>query len=630
MAFMSSSLCLTVAFCAVTAHIAIPIALFMGFSCISGAVFLGSVTAVVLVGIGIIAAILFGFGTIGWTIITSLVAPSPDADVVEKVHANDEADATEYAGVNDDGASFEEEDCLDRAAELSALYSSIDDEVPAGAEEQGSELELIDNEDCATHAHSVYSSTCFSGTCSFSADPDDKHLLDYLSSTCNSTRPSFAGFYTGGGGAGTSTGGAFIDPKAFPTTTGTRSTSLPGTPYHLPPADPTTEDGTPPSRQTVAGHLFLHTPPPPTAAAARHSHPNAHHAHHSAHRRYPATDLLMAELLTLPEYDGDSLDLDVMQSGCQFVSLLGKGSFGLVDCVRLTLADGCTQLAARKTLPNRDVHSYMTLRALQAAAGSPFTVRYLGCCEHLADRLEVFMEYVEGATLEQELETALLAARHHPPSSASASASDPHPHPHPHLLLPLERLRVLSASLLLALSQLHAQGVAHLALERPRHVLLSATGRVLLGGLSSAARIGSRNHLGRLLGADCCTAPEMLRRSRSGKPPRVVAEADVYSLGVLVGLCAFGYGQDEAPRVAEVEGGEEAGVAVGAGEEGSRLRRRWGEVGVGAGEVPEWVQGELRDFIVSLMAEEPRQRPSLEEALGHPFLAGLEEEDVLI
>ncbi len=267
-------------------------------------------------------------------------------------------------------------------------------------------------------------------------------------------------------------------------------------------------------------------------------------------------------------------------------------------------------------------------------------------------------------------ETALLASqlrgRSAPPvhdaAAQPSSPSSPPPHPprhhynhhqrHDHvqqLLLPLDRIRVVAASVLLALDGLHSRGIAHLALEAPRHLLLSATGRLMLGGLSSAAPVGSRNHLGRLRGAACCTAPELLRRTRSGRAPRVAVEADLYSVGVLVGLCAFGWAERDAEGEKRQQGepGEErqqgegegavvspaeaAGlVVVGSAAAAAVARRRWGDAGVGPEAVPGWVPGELREFIGALMAADPRQRPSLEGALGHRFLQCLNEEDVLL
>ncbi len=78
MAVLSSSLCFTVAVCSATAHIAIPIALFLAFSSLGGAVFLGVVTAVFLIGIGVCAAVVFGLGAIVWTITSSFLLTNTD------------------------------------------------------------------------------------------------------------------------------------------------------------------------------------------------------------------------------------------------------------------------------------------------------------------------------------------------------------------------------------------------------------------------------------------------------------------------------------------------------------------------------------------------------------------------
>ncbi|EFJ50166.1 hypothetical protein VOLCADRAFT_89011 [Volvox carteri f. nagariensis] len=577
MALVSCSLCLTVAICAISAHIAIPTALILAVSCIVGAVFLGSVTAVVLVGVGFVAAILFGFGTILWTIITSILAPYP----VDK-------------------AADKEGDCLDRTAELSSYFSSSqDDDAEAGADRPTDAydyLEPVDTEDCATHLHSSASSTCPSFTCSFT-DPDEKRLLDFLSSYAPSTRPSAGGFLG-------------HSPLSSPLRSTSATASATCTPAAAAIAIAVSSPRASQRAADDVGQLLAadddYWRPSPGAAqvgSSRNSPPAHTHTHTPGRRAAsaggsPATNTDLVADLTLPEFEGDELDVDVM-ANCQLIALLGKGKFGVVDLVRLTMPDGTSQLAVRKTLPHRDVHSYMFLRAMQSVASSPFTVHYLGSCGYLADRLEIFTDYVDGGSLEQELDAALRAN----PTDARVGRRD--------LILPLERIRVITASVLLALSELHAQGLAHLALEAPRHVLVTSSGRVQLGGMSSAARLGSRNHFGRLLGAACCTAPELMRRTRSGKAPRIVAESDVYSVGVLAGMCAFGYGQ-------QWEAGNVAGES------------RWGEVGVAGGAVPEWVSEDLRAFIEEVMAEDPRQRPSLEQALGHPFLQGLEEDDVLL
>ncbi|GIL58101.1 hypothetical protein Vafri_12949, partial [Volvox africanus] len=503
--------------------------------------------------IGIIASlVLFGLGicaafTFGILMIVVLVIGGYTSSLLSSQAVTNDADQTGEVLENKDDGVFAEHNI---STELSSDFSiEEDDNITAGYE--------LDKEDCSTHHHSGPSSSGPSGTCS-SASLGGEDMLYIPSGISNSCQPCADGLYIYANNYGRDAGPS--NPPA-------RSMQLDSHDFLISEF----------YSQNQHEEVVLGKPPPPPPQQQQQQH------FCQSERSY--------------QYSNEVLDLEVMMS-CDVVGQLGRGSFGQVDLVSLALPDGSTKLAVRKTLPCHNTHSYNLLRSMQAAAVSPYAVHYLGSCEYPADRIEVFMELAEGGTLEHELVDAIGL---HPVVDPRVTR----------LLLPLQRIRVLAGSVLVALSKLHAVGVAHLGLEGPRHLLFNQHGRVLLN-MSSAGRLGSRGHLGRLPKPPCCTAPEIVRRTASGTLPRVVAEADLYSLGVLMGICAFGYAQQQMGP----DEGEQGRV------------RRWGEAGVGAGEVPEWVPEELRDFIVVLMAEDPRHRPSLEQALSHPFLQGLSADDM--
>ncbi|GFR49098.1 hypothetical protein Agub_g10891, partial [Astrephomene gubernaculifera] len=245
-----------------------------------------------------------------------------------------------------------------------------------------------------------------------------------------------------------------------------------------------------------------------------------------------------------------------------------------VDLVRVVFRDGSAQLAVRKTLwlCGDDSRGQAVMeaeaRGLLASCGSPFLVGCLGGRE-LPDRWELLTDFAEGGSLEQEMDTATSALLHTASSSSSSSCS-----PAAGPLLPLSRLRCVAASALLALTHLHSRGVPHLHV-RPANMLISAEGRVRLAGNTGDAASAAPH--------DCFSAPELLLSSHP--PAALLAKADVFSVGAVVAVCAFG--------------------RVGCGT-GSRYAQC-------VCEVPEWAPEALVSFVRALMAADPAARPTASE-----------------
>ncbi|GIL85577.1 hypothetical protein Vretifemale_14074, partial [Volvox reticuliferus] len=210
----------------------------------------------------------------------------------------------------------------------------------------------LDKEDCSTHHQSGPSSSGPSGTCS-SASLGGEDMLYIPSGISNSCPPCANNLYTGM---------AHRDAGA----------------------------SNPPASSMGPDTLV-------TFFSQKQQEEDVVVAEETQQQRQQEQHFCQSELLN--QYSKAVLDIDVMMN-CNIVGQLGRGSFGRVDLVSLALPDGSTKLAARKTLPCNNTHSYNLLRSMQAATVSPFAVHYLGACEYPADRIEIFMEFAEGATLE--------------------------------------------------------------------------------------------------------------------------------------------------------------------------------------------------------------------------------------
>ncbi|GLC54866.1 hypothetical protein PLESTB_000914300 [Pleodorina starrii] len=271
-------------------------------------------------------------------------------------------------------------------------------------------------------------------------------------------------------------------------------------------------------------------------------------------------------------------------ASCKPERLLGMGATCRVELVRVQLPEGGPCLpAARKTMPrSRDPHLRAKedavfareLEGLRAGGCCPFVVRLLGSSTQ-PDRQELLMELAEGATLEHELTDALGAVR--------GELSQP--------LLPPARIAQVAASVLTALHALHAQGYAHLDIK-PANLLRTAEGRLMVGDAGCMQRVAPEDGLLHLpaSGTPLFAAPETKRKGAFSP------KADLYSLGVLLAVCAAWHRQ--TGRVLAFLRGQAA--------------------------LPGFVPGELADLVARLVAEEPEARPSAAEALQHPFLAGVD------
>ncbi|KAG2482962.1 hypothetical protein HYH03_018139 [Edaphochlamys debaryana] len=277
-------------------------------------------------------------------------------------------------------------------------------------------------------------------------------------------------------------------------------------------------------------------------------------------------------------------------ASCKSSRLLGTGATCSVHLVTIHLPFGGTVTAARKTLPR---HSDPHLRAkddglfarelegLRAGSASPFVVRQLGTAVH-DDRCELLLELAEGNTLEHELSEAMRRVPGLP--------TEP--------ILPLPRLAELGASLLSALTAYHRQHYAHLDVK-PANVLLTSSGRLMLGDAGCCLHVGEEGLTTLTLasGTPLFAAPELKAPRRPGlAPPAISTAADMYSVGVLLA------------------------VAV-------AFHRQTGRVlGFLRGDVPlpEFVPAPLKELITRLVAADPAVRPTAEEALAHPFFAGVD------
>ena len=159
-----------------------------------------------------------------------------------------------------------------------------------------------------------------------------------------------------------------------------------------------------------------------------------------------------------------------------------------------------------------------------------------------------------------------------------------------HTRLPLDRIRYVAACMLRALQVLHGCGYAHRDIK-PGNILITAEGVPVLADTDTCQRVDAKGYGRGFIGTTTFMAPEVVSSSgRPGLPDGVYTRAvDTWSLGAaLVGCVLY------------------KGI-------GGYLTYSVG--------LPAWVPADLASLLDWMLAQDHRERPSLEEALEHPFFS---------
>lgn len=166
--------------------------------------------------------------------------------------------------------------------------------------------------------------------------------------------------------------------------------------------------------------------------------------------------------------------------------------------------------------------------------------------------------------------------------------------------------RMTMVEIILGLRHLHRRGIVYRDLK-PENVLIDGDGHLKIGDFGLAKHL-HMNHTGSgylRTGSICGTRnylpPEMLY----GKMYSM--EADMWSLGVMLYRMLCGCFPFDAPRTKEV----------------FKLVRHE-EVSL-----PKVLSPQARSLLAKLLAKEPRNRPTIDDAMNHPFFAGIDFSKVL-
>ncbi|PNH06014.1 Dual specificity mitogen-activated protein kinase kinase 4 [Tetrabaena socialis] len=280
---------------------------------------------------------------------------------------------------------------------------------------------------------------------------------------------------------------------------------------------------------------------------------------------------------------------------CTVIGELGRGAFGVVEWVEVQQPSGAILHAARKTIQRDGSEAQQKkideavsreLDGLQAGAGCEDIVQIFGSASY-PDRHEIFMQLLEGGTLKEELELV--------------NNSDWWFY-NEGVEMPLElgRIKEIATSLFRGLAYCNANGIVPLDVK-PANIVFTAGGRPVLCDLGGSCRMHSDGSVVRRGGSHSYMSPEMqaamLKRAQApGHHFGVGAKTDVFSAGVVLLQCAAWPDYMLSPLLEHVRG-------------------------KGA-ELPACVPAELRSLLEGLLARDPAQRLSAEEALRHPFLQG--------
>ncbi|XP_047410664.1 sperm motility kinase 2B-like [Sciurus carolinensis] len=155
-----------------------------------------------------------------------------------------------------------------------------------------------------------------------------------------------------------------------------------------------------------------------------------------------------------------------------------------------------------------------------------------------------------------------------------------------------EEARRLFRQIVWAVQYCHRNGIVHMDLK-PDNVVVDASGKAKLIDFGLSTRFTAGKKLKRFWGTLLYVAPEIVRRKEFEGPP-----ADIWSLGVLLfamltGKCPFLASSNRKVR---------------------KLIRQ------GTYDIPQHVSEGAKSLIRDILTMDPRQRPTIDQVLGHPWL----------
>ncbi|PKA61472.1 Mitogen-activated protein kinase kinase kinase ANP1 [Apostasia shenzhenica] len=245
----------------------------------------------------------------------------------------------------------------------------------------------------------------------------------------------------------------------------------------------------------------------------------------------------------------------------KFRRILGSGA---TSTVSLAASVPSGDLFAVKSSPVS--HSFLLQRehAILSSLSSPHIIPCLGF-DVSGDSCHLFLEYATGGAL----------------SDVAGCIEEP-------------KMQAFSRQILLALSYLHSNGIAHCDVKG-RNVLLCSNGCVKLADFGCARVVGGGDN-GVVMGTPAFMAPEVARGEEQS------FAGDIWALGCTVVEMATG--GSPWPEISDP-------VAA--------IHRIGFSSDVPA--MPAWVSGDAKDFVSRCLMRDPKQRWTAEELLRHPFMA---------
>jgi serine/threonine protein kinase len=259
----------------------------------------------------------------------------------------------------------------------------------------------------------------------------------------------------------------------------------------------------------------------------------------------------------------------------EIVSVLGRGFYGKVMLCRCRDTDSCFAIKAvhkSRLLKSNQTHTIFSERDVLMKCRHPFIVDFAFAFQTDA-KLYLGLEYVPGGELFQYLRRRRI--------------------------LPIAEVRLYVAELALALNHLHALGVVYRDLK-PENLLLDAQGHIKLTDLGLVKEL-TTDSTSTFCGTTEYLAPEIVARRPYGR------KVDWWALGVLTYELLIGFTpfhRQNKVRMYEAITSEQP-----------RFR----------GAFPE----HAKSFILMLLEKDPDARADFERVRAHPFLDGMDFEEVL-